>query len=413
MRIKKRAALIIGWGLLFVVCALASLAPTPRGAAQRAGVATLPVDKDNDGMADSWEKTYGLSPSNPDDAWQDPDKDNVPNLFEYQLGSHPREESTPAVVTVGSAAGSDYASLADALQSAPAGCVLRVAKGTMALNYESYDPKTVMIQGGWSADFKTRSLKLNPTTLDGGDLNEILYLSYAKAGEYAVILDGLTFTRGNGDFGAVGLLTGGTAFLKTSIVGCAFLKSASNGAAYGGALSVHYWDQSSGDLTLANSLICGNAAGGVYTTLQFDAKARWRLIHSAIYGNKKGTGYESGYGMRVTTCLAKTPSFTARAFNSVIWGNALGDLNLDGDIVFNVDHADLGRVKTLWEVKCVRGEGVVNVNPKFADPARFNYHLKATSPMIDKGLKKGIPLTDFEGDKRVKGAAPDIGPDER
>ena len=56
---------------------------------------------------------------------------------------------------------------------------------------------------------------------------------------------------------------------------------------------------------------------------------------------------------------------------------------------------------------------MLNVNPAFTAPGSGNYHLKAASPLINKGANNGIPLIDFEGDKRIKGPAPDIGPDER
>jgi hypothetical protein len=249
-------------------------------------------------------------------------------------------------------------------------------------------------------------------TLDGADKDEILYFSF-NSGQDAVILDGITFIRGNGDFGAVALLASGTAFMKTSIVNCSILRSGSKSASYGGVLRMHNWETSLGDRTLANTFICGNGAGGIYANTSEKAKSRLRLIHSAIYGNKEG-GWEQGYGIYATAPITTgDPLMKAHIFNSIIWGNKLGDVKIGGSVAFNVDHSDLGTVGTLWGATCVSGAGVVNLVPGFVDPAHYNYHLSANSLLINKGLNKGIPLTDFEGDKRVKGAAPDMGPDER
>ncbi|MDD5223980.1 MAG: hypothetical protein PHE84_08305, partial [bacterium] len=52
-------------------------------------------DTDGDGMPDWWELTYGLDPSNPNDAGLDPDQDGWTNLEEYQNGTDPRVEDPP------------------------------------------------------------------------------------------------------------------------------------------------------------------------------------------------------------------------------------------------------------------------------------------------------------------------------
>ncbi|MCX6553094.1 MAG: hypothetical protein NTY02_19185, partial [Acidobacteria bacterium] len=188
----------------------------------------LPADADDDGMPDAWETAQGLNPGDPDDAWRDPDGDGVVNLFEYQLGSDPRSPATPLVKTVGPT-GANYTSVATALNAVARGTLLRVAGGSYLVNYTNFSAKVVMIQGGWSPDFRQRDLRLYPTEFDGALRGEILYFS-PGSGESAIVLDGLRFVRGNGFFGAVNLLAQGSSVMRTSILSCSIAGSFAGGA---------------------------------------------------------------------------------------------------------------------------------------------------------------------------------------
>ena len=59
-------------------------APNPGSAATTAG------DKDNDGLPDAWELTYGLNPNDPADAASDSDGDGLSNLQEFAAATNPR-----------------------------------------------------------------------------------------------------------------------------------------------------------------------------------------------------------------------------------------------------------------------------------------------------------------------------------
>ncbi|UCF08371.1 MAG: hypothetical protein JSW28_01385 [Thermoplasmata archaeon] len=51
-------------------------------------------DDDGDGLADWWEKLYGLDPKNPDDADEDLDGDGLVNSKEYEFQSNPQSADT-------------------------------------------------------------------------------------------------------------------------------------------------------------------------------------------------------------------------------------------------------------------------------------------------------------------------------
>lgn len=48
-------------------------------------------DKDYDGIPDDWEQYYGLNPSDPNDAYEDPDGDGLTNYDEYLWNSTPKK----------------------------------------------------------------------------------------------------------------------------------------------------------------------------------------------------------------------------------------------------------------------------------------------------------------------------------
>jgi hypothetical protein len=54
-----------------------------------------PPDTDADGMPDDWEAFYGLNPSDPSDATQDPDDDGVTNADEFTQGTDPTDGPPP------------------------------------------------------------------------------------------------------------------------------------------------------------------------------------------------------------------------------------------------------------------------------------------------------------------------------
>lgn len=364
----------------------------------------LPEDSDDDGMADSWELANGLDPNDPDDAWLDPDGDEVINLFEYQLGSDLNDPNTPPVVTV-AASGADYTDVATAIDSVAPGTVIRVAGGSYDVNYTTFSPKVVMIQGGWSPAFSHRDLKSYPTIFDGEMRDEILYFSVDE-GEPVIILDGLHFVRGSGSFGAVNLLAKGSAFMRTSVLNCTITESTNN--LFGSVLELHNWDMSESDRTIANTIIAGNGKSGSYDQITDDTVARWRIINTTITRNRDDG---DGYGIEAFTLDNGT--LTAHIYNSIIWGNEVGDISIRRNITFNVDHSDIDRVDAALGALYQTGPGMLNVDPLFADPANGDFHLQSSSPLIDAGIARGIPLIDFEGDPRVLGATVDIGADEQ
>lgn len=69
--------------------------------------AAYAIDNDADGMADEWEKANGLDYTNPDDAGEDPDGDNISNVREFALKSNPNNANSPDFTYYVSTTGED------------------------------------------------------------------------------------------------------------------------------------------------------------------------------------------------------------------------------------------------------------------------------------------------------------------
>jgi hypothetical protein len=92
--------------------------------------------------------------------------------------------------------------------------------------------------------------------------------------------------------------------------------------------------------------------------------------------------------------------------NSILWDNiAISSLQIYGNPVVSYSDVEGG-----WS-----GEGNIDVDPCFIDPAGGDYHLRFDSPCINAGNPNYGPVpgeTDIEGDSRIIDGRIDIGADE-
>lgn len=75
-------------------CNITNLATGSLGTNSLAGILTVMLDNDKDGMGDAWEVAYGFNPADPSDAAQDADLDGKTNLEEFLAGTHPRNRAS-------------------------------------------------------------------------------------------------------------------------------------------------------------------------------------------------------------------------------------------------------------------------------------------------------------------------------
>jgi len=351
---------------------------------------SLLSDSDDDGMPDTWETDNGLNPNDPLDAWEDPDNDFVLNLFEFQLNSDPFNASTPNIMTV--SAGEN---IEDAIDETPTGSVLRVESGTYNVNYTTFSPTTIMIQGGWNSNFTSRDLIETPTIFDGQSLDEVLYFSQSS-GTGNIIIDGLTLTQGKGTSGAFRFGLNGSALSNLCIKDCKIINSQST-FNFGGAVNIHHKDSSYSEVFIVNTLIANDSSSGIYNQTTDKGVGKWKIINSNITNNSSLDASE-GYGIDAFTL--DSAALTIELINTILWGNQKTDLEIHRSIIANAEYSDIGTVNTTIGAIYNEGTGIINTDPLFVNPAGIEYNLKAGSPCINTGIDVGLPYA---------GIAPDMG----
>ena len=162
---------------------------------------------------------------------------------------------------------------------------------------------------------------------------------------------------------------------------------------------------------IRNNIIAWNTAQGISPRGGglWVGHAEARVAHffgNTIYGNQanEGGGIYLPFGEIVNV------------YNNIIYGNTASE---GGDICFRYVETNNGynnNYSTMSGTWTASG-GNLNTDPLFVLPKNNDYHLRPNSPMVNAGKSDvpsppGHPVTDFEGDPRSYGEAPDMGADE-
>lgn len=182
-------------------------------------------------------------------------------------------------------------------------------------------------------------------------------------------------------------------------------------------------------LSLTNNIIADNSGsftsggGGAGASIIGGAGSSvLNIINNTIYANTLNTdSLTTGGGIQIS---ANNSANTINLYNNIIYGNTaaqgtdvyINDGNIgEGAIVnfFNSDSSDLYSLcaNTGGCTPHITTGDLQNTDPLFVDATNGNLTLLPTSPLINAGdaSAPGIPSTDFNGNPRSFGGAPDIG----
>lgn len=152
------------------------------------------------------------------------------------------------------------------------------------------------------------------------------------------------------------------------------------------------------DVTVANSLVGANPAGGIYGLGSSDGQ----IIHNTLVGNAFG-GTES----YLTGAISVGDGVAMQIHNNIITSNYYGLYchACAGDWSAN----DIWGNTTDYVGDASAGSTDISEDPLFEDAANGDYRLSSSSPAIDAGADAYATTTDYFDNERPQGAGVDIG----
>lgn len=286
----------------------------------------------------------------------------------------------------------DYTTIQAAINAASDADIVLVADGTYA--------------GLWNTnlDFNGKAIKVSSENGPEGCIidcvGNVRGFRFDNGEKGDSVVSGFTVTNGEEESG------GGIYMIDTSptITNCTI---SGNRAFMGDGGGIFLLNSSP---TITNCTLSGNSAGIDNGGGISSRGSSPTITNCNIYGNGAETGggiFLSNSSPTITNCTisgngafvgggiysrGSSPTIT----NSIFWDEVF---LLDGAITINYSVIQGGYT----------GEGNIDADPLFVDPANRNYHLRVGSPCINAGTSDGAPLTDLDGTPRPQGSGYDMG----
>jgi|GEM_PF-722876 len=342
------------------------LGTSPHNKTTVAGVQDGNTDLDGDGMLDGWEANNALRPHEYD-AYEDPDGDLYPNIFEFRNSTNPNDAASipsPSIVVEKYKAietiGAGIAALTDNYQ------IIKVQPG---IYYEN-----VVVPPG-----------TKPFLLIGEGGARQCRIDAADSGSVFTVAEGVTCALAGFDL-AKGNAT--TAAVVADRVG--------------GGLRVKGSIASPTNVYLTSCMIRENQASGGGAAVWAQGKAMVYIFQSTVAKNGAATGTNpSAIG---SPASATAGVATIKLENTISWNTSTSTLTTTQEI-------SPGAAQLVVNRSCVRGWSIgtelVSTDPLLTPDG----HLTAASPCRSKGSIYAVPVEDWDQELRDDGS-PDLGVDE-
>ena len=278
-----------------------------------------------------------------------------------------------------------------------------VAKGTYTLTSSLTMKDNVAIYGGFAGtetSLAERNVAIDTTTLLGSGISYVI--NNPTTLQATAVLDGFTITGNSG-----GVTSQGGLFNKCTITGCkdsyACGVQTSTGTFTNCNIINNYRGVNS-DGAFINCNISDNVDYNITLSLSKDS-----VINCLIANSNDGVGYNSNGVFINSTIVGCTNTglnnFVGSLINCIVWGNSNNWIDNA-----TITYSALQQSKTGTDNIILSATNTDATGPQFVDPANGNYHLLASSPLINKGLSTAnTSTTDINGNPRIYGSSIDLG----
>lgn len=258
----------------------------------------------------------------------------------------------------------------------------------------------IKLLGGYTAGCTGRVLNPANTVLDGNNVPDS-GLVFTLSGDANAVIQGLSFTRFQGELGALnlGLDIGTSDEAHFAVRHCRFVGNS-------GQTVVR---MSSAQVRFVNNLVAGNTlpANGAAVVMEYTpvADSGIAITNNTIAHNGPGRGL-------LLDSVIEPSARVSEISNNLLWGHGGADLDLStfdsfANVLFvngNTIADSVGLIPS--------GSGNNATNPQFINPAALNFRTAINSPAQNSGIgyqTYGIPEKDLEANDRVIGSGIDRG----
>ncbi len=236
--------------------------------------------------------------------------------------------------------------------------------------------------------------------LDGVRLSQTAFIQNTSRGDGGgAYVDGGTSVTGGqfaGNTCTDGGCSGGGLRANAGLVVTATAFLGNRATAYGGGLSHHL-----GEGNVVNALFARNSAGSGGAALYLASSGMVDILHTTIASPTVGSG-----------AAIDVVNGTVQVIDTIVANYNVGIRRIGGGSVYE-DYNLFDGVASTTVGPMTPGSGMNDIggDPRFANPAGDDYHLRLGSAAIDSGADFAVK-TDFDGDTRPQLGGFDVGYDE-
>jgi hypothetical protein len=267
------------------------------------------------------------------------------------------------------------------------------ATGNAPFFYYSTSTHQLFINGGYTANCSSQSLKASLTILDGNGSTGVLTL---RSGSGVILVATVTMQNGHSDEPGAGLQVNYLVTVNAPVnISDTIIRNNHSTVGAGGL----YASGAGSSLYVSNNLISGNSAEGQDGAGYVTGYGQYTELYNNTVTQNTSTAFTNPSGGLY--CAGTTP---CQIYNNIFWNNTNYGIFLgnSGAVLSHNDYGTLGGETPASDISNL------SVNPQFVDSANGNFHLAANSPLLGYGTPQGT-ITDLDGHPYSTSGGIDLG----